>query len=102
MIDAMEKSLGIVTTACKIVGISRWLHYDWMKTDPEYKSNIEDVSEIVIDFAESQLHKRMREGSDAATIFFLKCRARNRGYIEKQEMDHSGEIKITIEEKRIS
>ena len=30
MIDALEKSLGIVTTACKNVGIGRTTFYEWI------------------------------------------------------------------------
>ena len=102
MVEAMEKSLGIVTTACKAVGISRETHYSWMREDPQYKAAIENLSNVAIDFAESQLHKRMKEGSDAAIIFFLKCRGKSRGYIERQEMDHSGEIKISVKEELMS
>jgi transcriptional regulator of acetoin/glycerol metabolism len=36
MIEALEQSLGIVTTACKKVGINRKTHYDWLKTDEDY------------------------------------------------------------------
>ena len=43
MLEAMEGSLAIVTTACKAVGISRDTHYRWMKEDPEYKAAILDL-----------------------------------------------------------
>jgi hypothetical protein len=42
---------------------------------------------VALDFAESSLHKQIRNGSTPATIFFLKCKGRGRGYIEKQEID---------------
>ncbi|MCC6448747.1 MAG: hypothetical protein IT215_08705, partial [Chitinophagaceae bacterium] len=35
MIEALEKSLGVVTTAAKAVGIDRSTHYDWYNNDPE-------------------------------------------------------------------
>ena len=35
MIEALEKALGVVTTACKSVGISRSTHYSWMESDLE-------------------------------------------------------------------
>ena len=37
MIEALTQSLGIVTSACKAVGISRTLHYNWYNEDAEYK-----------------------------------------------------------------
>ena len=86
MLEALRKSLGIVTTACLSAGISRESHYNWLKDDPEYKKSVEALDDVVLDFAESQLHKRINEGSDTATIFFLKTKGKKRGYIEKQEI----------------
>ena len=85
MVAAMEKALGVVTTACKTVGISRQTHYNWLN-DPDYAAAIEDVSEVAVDFAESHLHKLIKEGNPAATIFFLKTKGKNRGYVERQEI----------------
>jgi hypothetical protein len=87
MIEALEKSLGIVTVACKQVGISRQTHYDWYNGDIEYKKAVEDISDIALDFAESMLHKQIENKDTVATIFYLKCRGKKRGYIERTEMD---------------
>jgi len=86
MIIALENSLGVVSVACENVGINRTTHYNWLKEDSQYKDQVDSINEVSIDFAESQLYKRMKEGSDAAIIFFLKCRAKSRGYIERQEI----------------
>ena len=85
MVEALEKSLGIVTTACKSVGISRETHYRWTREDSEYKEAVESISDIALDFAESKLHKQIEAGDTTATIFFLKCKGKRRGYIEKTE-----------------
>lgn len=90
MIEAMHKSLGVVTTAAKIAGIARSTHYGWMTDDPEYKAAVQDVSEVALDYAESQLHKQIGEGEVASTIFYLKTRGKKRGYIEKTEMELYG------------
>lgn len=86
MIEALEKSLGIVTTACKSVGIERNTHYVWMREDEEYKKAVIGVEDIALDFAESKLHKSIEKGSDTATIFYLKTKGKKRGYIERSEM----------------
>jgi hypothetical protein len=91
MLEALEKSLGIVTTATKAAGISRETHYRWMKEDPEYKEKVDSIGDIALDFAESQLHKQIREGNSTATIFFLKTKGKNRGYIERQEVQQTTE-----------
>lgn len=85
MIEALEKSLGIVTTACKSVGINRSTHYEWIKQDEEYKKEVIGIEDIALDFAESKLHKSIEKGSDTATIFFLKTKGKKRGYIERVE-----------------
>jgi hypothetical protein len=86
MIEALEKSLGVVTTACKSVGIDRGSHYNWLKTDEDYKAEVESIEDIAIDFAESQLHKQIKDGNHTSTIFYLKTKAKKRGYIERQEI----------------
>jgi hypothetical protein len=87
MIEALEKSLGVVTTAAKTVGIDRSTHYEWLKTDEEYKASVESIADIALDFAESQLHKQISNGEVSSTIFYLKTKGKGRGYVERQEMD---------------
>jgi hypothetical protein len=86
MVEAMKKSLGIVSTACAEVGINRSTHYDWLAKDEEYKAEIDAISESVIDFAESKLHALINKGDVASTIFYLKTKGKKRGFIERQEI----------------
>lgn len=85
LIEALKQSLGIVTTACKAANISRETYYKWMREDDEFRQQVNDIEHIALDFAESQLHKQMKDGSTSATIFYLKTKGRKRGYIERQE-----------------
>jgi hypothetical protein len=88
ILEALEKSLGVVTTACKTVGIGRTQFYQWLKDDKEFKKQVDDISNITLDFAESQLHKQIKDGNTSATIFYLKTKGKNRGYIERTENIH--------------
>lgn len=99
MIDAMIKSLGIVTAAAKLAKIDRCTHYEWLNTDPEYKKAIEGIEDIAIDFAESKLHEQIKQNDTTATIFYLKTKGKKRGYIEKQEIgitDKNGEDVVQV------
>lgn len=87
LIEALEKSLGIVTVASKSVGVSRQTFYDYYNSDADFKKQVDELDNLALDFAESQLHKRIKDGSDAATIFYLKCKGKKRGYIERTETD---------------
>lgn len=92
MIKSLEKSLGVVTTAARNAKIARGTHYLWMNDDEEYKKEVLALDDMVIDFAETQLHKQIQSGNTTATIFYLKTKGRNRGYIERKEIDHSGSV----------
>ncbi len=82
MIKALESTLGVVTTACKTTGTPRGTHYLWMKEDEEYAEQVRNLDGLVLDFAESQLHKQIKGGNTTATIFFLKTKGKKRGYVE--------------------
>jgi hypothetical protein len=112
MLEALEKTLGIVTTAAKLAGIERNTHYTWLKEDEQYKESVEAITDMAIDFAESQLNVLMQgathevvtnrgdivEIKDApnpsSIIFYLKTKGKKRGYVEKQEVELSGEREI--------
>ena len=87
-LDAIVSSLGVVHTACKIVGIGRTTYYSWMETDAEFKAAVEDVDNITLDFAEAELFKQMKAGNVTALIFYLKTKGKKRGYVERTE--HTG------------
>ena len=88
MLEALEKTLGVVTTACKEVGFDRTLHYRWLKNDPDYKEAVESIEDIALDFAESNLFKLIKGGDTPSTIFYLKTKGKKRGYVERTE--HTG------------
>ena len=96
MLEALEKSLGVVTTACRMVDISRKTNYEWCKVDEAYKEAVDDISEIALDFAESQLHKQIKDGEVSSTIFYLKTKGKKRGYIEKVQTELSGQVEIGV------
>ena len=86
LLEALENSLGVVTTACKKANISRKTFYQYCNDDPEFKKAVDDIENIALDFAESQLHKQIQGGNTAATIFYLKTKGKKRGYVERQEI----------------
>ena len=87
LLAALEKSLGVVTTACKVVGVGRTTYYDWYKNDSDFKQAVDELKNVALDFAETQLHKQISENSTAATIFYLKTKGKDRGYVETQQID---------------
>ena len=86
IIEALEKSLGVVTTACKLVGVGRTTFYQWLKDDEVFAQQVKDIDNIALDFVESKLFENIRDGKTSETIFYLKTKGKSRGYVERQEI----------------
>lgn len=124
LLKALEKSLGVVTTACEAARVGRTSYYEYYKNDKKFKKAVDELSNKALDFVESKLFERIKgyehpedkvfnnDGSamvvpmikhyppDAASmIFYLKTKGKKRGYIEKTEIDIQGGVSsITFED----
>ena len=104
MLNALRKTCGIVTAALDNIEndektdyyIGRRTYYEWLEKDPDFKRSVEEMESVAIDFAESCLMTQMKDGSSPSTTFFLKTRGKKRGYVEKQEIEHSGTIQAPM------
>lgn len=94
LLEALEKSLGIVSTACQSVGVSRTTYYKYYNEDDDFKQSVDSISDIALDCAESQLFELIKEKNVTAIIFYLKTKGKKRGYVEKQD-DTSNTNNIT-------
>ena len=100
ILEALEKTLGIVTTACKMCKIGRTQFYTWYNEDLEFKNNVDSLEGLALDFAESKLLENIKGKKETSIIFYLKTKGKKRGYIEKQEIDYTTtEIPLTKEER---
>ena len=89
LLEALEQSRGVVTSACKKVGISRVTYYVYYKEDEEFRNSVNELHNVALDFAESQLHRQIKDGIPSSTIFYLKTKGKRRGYIERTEQEVS-------------
>ena len=99
-LQAYEKSLGVLKTACEATGMCRKTIWEWRKKYPEFDEACHECEETAIDFVESRMFKKIDtggKGSESLIIFYLKTKAKHRGYVEKQEIDMSAEVKgVTV------
>jgi len=103
VLEALKRTLGVVSTACEASDCSRSQFYAWREADPEFKAATEEVTEFALDFVESKMMtlingvKKLTD--DGVTIyekdpdkilimFYLKTKGKKRGYIERTELDH--------------
>jgi len=87
MLEALERSLGIVSAAAANAGISRETHYRWLREDEDYAEKVESLKNVALDFAEDRLFRLMRAENPTAIIFYLKTQGKQRGYYEHRTQD---------------
>ncbi len=101
LIEALELSYGIVTTACKSVKVSRQTFYQYCKLDPEFKKDVDSIQDIALDFVEGQLLKSIKNDNVASIIYYMKTKGRKRGYAESslnedQDKDNARKSTVTL------
>ena len=94
----LKDKLGNVTDACNLLGCSRSWYYGMRHEDPEFKALCDEAHEVVLDFVESHLFKQIKADVPASTIFFLKTRGKDRGYIERNEFSGKDGGPIQVEQ----
>ena len=92
LISALTKNLGIVSSACEALGISRTTYYKYYNEDKDFKAQVDDIGKVTIDFTESKLFELIKSGNVAATIFFLKTKGKRRGYVEKPAIEETQQL----------
>ena len=93
-LEAYIRQLGNVTNSCKEAGIHRRTYYVWLDNDPEFKEAIENTEpdELILDIAEHELFKAVRNGDMKATFFLLNNKGKARGYGHPKEVKVSATI----------
>ena len=99
-IIAYKENFGNITISCEAAGVSRGMYKSWCEKDPEFRKRLAEIEpeEIMLDFGEQKLMERIARGDTLATMFLLKTKGKRRGYIEKQEVAHEGDVvkQITV------
>ena len=91
LLEALKETQGLIYHACKKAGnISRSTYYRYMKEDKEFAKAVEDIQQAQIDYVEGQLIKNISDGKETSIIFYLKSKARDRGYAEKVDITSGG------------
>ena len=87
LLQALESSLGIVSTACNRTGISRSSFYKWYKEDEEFRKKVDEIDNLKLDFVESKLFKNIENEKEKSIIFYLQHKGHKRGYIQRQNIN---------------
>ncbi len=87
LIESLENSLGIVSTACSKANISRSSFYKWYKEDEDFRKKVDEIDNVKLDFVESQLFKNIQKEKERSIIFYLQHKGHKRGYIQQQNIN---------------
>ena len=77
---------GNISNVCAALHMGRSTFYEWLKEDAIFKAAYDNEQEALIDHVESKLFELIDRKDTTAIIFFLKTRAKARGYVERQEV----------------
>ena len=98
-LEALEKSMGIMSQAAKKIGVDRTTPYKWMREDEEYSNKVKELLNVSLDFVEGKLFEAIDSGNITAIIFYLKTKGKIRGYVERHELAgiDDKDLKVSIE-----
>jgi hypothetical protein len=113
---------GTIEHAAKEAGVSAKTVYNWIKADAEFTKQVEDIrpvaKSVYVGVLEAEAHRRavkgvlepvfyqgklvsrIRKFSDVLLIVLLKANAPEK-YIERQAVEHTGNIGIQIKEVEV-
>lgn len=95
IIKALDEHKGMVYLAAKALRCSHQTIYNYAKRYVSVQEAIDRNRGQVLDTAELALYNAILSGEHWAVTFALKTIGRERGYVEKQEQEISGEVTLT-------
>jgi predicted DNA-binding protein YlxM (UPF0122 family) len=92
----VDKYDGNIAAIARHFKVTRQTIYNRIKESVTLQDAIKDARESILDDAESELYKQVKDGNTTALIFFLKTQGKGRGYVERQEMTGAdgGDVRV--------
>jgi len=85
-----------IIETCRACGVTRGNFERWKASDEKFREAYFEAVEAKKDFIESQLMENIRKGDVASVIFACKTRLKDRGYVEKQQVEHTGNFGVMV------
>ncbi len=94
IIEVLNVKAGMVTYAAEALKISTPTLYRWINKSPELQEALNAIRNANVDMAETALIDKIKQGDTTAIIFYLKCQGKGRGYVERQQVMHTGQVDV--------
>ncbi|MBQ6826451.1 MAG: hypothetical protein IJO46_00420 [Thermoguttaceae bacterium] len=98
LLEELRNSLGLVSSACDKVGVGRTTFYEWLKNDPEFARQVDEIEERALDFVESKMFQAIQNGDVRLIQFYLSTKGRKRGYAPKTDVE-TGPVVLQISQE---
>jgi len=83
---ALQATGGFLSLAAQRIGCSTRTIQRRISASAKLQQTLNELVEKNLDIAESSLMRKIVAGELGAICFFLKCKGKHRGYIERQEV----------------
>jgi hypothetical protein len=100
--NGMRATGGFLTYTAKKLGVTYNAIYARIQKSPQLKRTQAEIQESYLDLTEHSLIKKIKDEDLGAICFFLKCKGKSRGYVEKslenqQEEQKAQPIQVIIQ-----
>ena len=102
IIKALQKKKGLIFLAAKMLGCDPKTVYKRAKESPAVQECIDTERGKIVDTAESKLFGRIEKSDPWAVTLLLKTLGRDRGYVERQEVDQTSAVRVRFVEEIVT
>lgn len=92
--EALRAAGGFITHAAKQLGMAHSSIVERVQRSPYLQQVRAEMDEKYLDLAETMLIRKINEADLGAICFYLKCKGKHRGYVEKQIIEQTIEHSI--------
>lgn len=94
--DALRESRGMVTVAARKLGCTRQTVHAWINRSPQVAEAVKDAREVMTDTTELKFYEAIMKGEAWAISMYLRTQGKDRGYVERQEQEQIGNVRVEI------
>lgn len=88
LIQAIRDASGNIAGVARRMGCTRKTIYNWIERDKDVAEELHEVRENLLDECEKTLFDIAKQGNLGAIMFILRTIGKDRGYVERSEVDN--------------
>lgn len=82
VIEALKKTDGMVTLAAELLRVSYDTLSKYIKNNKKVQASLYAIEQNILDRVQSRLMRMIEQGNAGSVYFFLKCKGKERGFVE--------------------